>query len=937
MEVGASHFRYGEEEFNLAPVRDISEREQADEESALERVDRVLLGSRDLDRMSGRVLDTLLDLFACERASVIYPFDPDAPVWRVLVERCRPGYAGVRSAGGELPTTPQIAAMQRACLALDHPLSCGAGSDHPVPEAFRQRFGDRALLTTILRPDNDRPWGLSLIQCDHDRRWSVAEIRLFEAIGRRLSAALTTLLELRELRESENKYRRIVDTASEGVWGIDAGHHTTFVNARMAEMLGYSRQEMMGRRVEEFLFEEELADHRQRMENRREGGNEQYERRFRRADGGELWALVSATSVRDDEGRLRGSFAMLTDITERKRMEQALRTNEQRYRDAQFIGRVGNWEYNLQSGRFWGSDEAKRLYGFDPQADAFSTDEVESCIPERERVHQALVELIENDREYDIEFEIRPRNGAEPRILASVARLQRDGQGNPLKVAGVVQDITARKQAGEALQRHKEALERTVEERTAQLRQARDAARAASQAKSLFLANMSHELRTPLNAILGFSNLMRREAGVTPAQAENLDIINRSGEHLLQLINDVLEIAKIESGRLQLEIAPFDLGALVREVIDLMRLRAEQKGLYLRLDQSSAFPRYIEGDEARLRQILINLVGNAVKFTERGGVNVRLGVKDNARHRLLIEVEDSGPGIAPEERRRLFEPFVQTARGSAKGGTGLGLAITRQFVELMGGVIGVESRPGEGSCFRIDLPLASAKGVEPPATEASPGEVIGLLPGQPAFRILIAEDHAENRLLLVRLMEALGLAVRVAGDGEQCVRLFREWRPDLIWMDRRMPVLDGVAASRRIRALPGGERVKIVAVTASVFKEEQPELAAAGIDDLVCKPYRPAEIYACLAHHLGLRYRYREAVAMPSAEAPTPALLARLEVPLRERLREAAEQLDCEGVEALVARVGEREPELARALHTLAERFDYPAILKALEGVERDD
>ena len=274
----------------------------------------------------------------------------------------------------------------------------------------------------------------------------------------------------------------------------------------------------------------------------------------------------------------------------------------------------------------------------------------------------------------------------------------------------LVRDITERKRAEEELRRYKDQLEETVQQRTSELLLARDAAETANKAKSVFLANISHELRTPLNAILGFSSLMRREPDVSPSQQERLDIINRSGEYLLTLINDVLEMAKIEAGRLQLESAPFDLGAMVRDVADMMRLRAEEKGLRLLLDQSSAFPRHIKGDEARLRQILINLTANAVKFTSHGGVTIRLGLRRDDRPHLLIEVEDSGVGIKPEDQKRLFQPFVQLGEPAAQKGTGLGLTITRQFVELMGGSIGVASTPGKGSIFRVELPGGTGGG-----------------------------------------------------------------------------------------------------------------------------------------------------------------------------------------------------------------------------------
>ncbi len=471
-----------------------------------------------------------------------------------------------------------------------------------------------------------------------------------------------------------------------------------------------------------------------------------------------------------------------------------------------------------------------------------------------------------------------------------------------------------RQHAEEELRRYKDQLEETVQERTAQLLLARDAAETANKAKSVFLANMSHEVRTPLNAILGFSSLMCREPELSRSQREALRIINNSGEHLLSLIDDVLEMAKIEAGRMQLEIEPFDLGGMVRGVADMMRLRAEEKGLTLVLDQSSAFPRYIKGDEARLRQVLVNLAGNAVKFTEQGGVTIRLGAKNNACVHLLMEVEDTGPGIPPELRERLFLPFVQLVKSDQQKGTGLGLAITRQFVEMMGGTVGVESTVGKGSVFRVDLPVELSAGSDVAAGPdgAQEGEVLGLMPGQPAYRILIAEDQRNNQLLLVKLMAGIGLETKVAEDGVQCVKLFEEWKPHLIWMDRRMPLMDGAEATRRIRQLPGGPDVKIVAVTASVFKEQQPELFSAGVDDLIRKPYRFQEIYGCLARHLGLKFLYRE----PEAEADasiqvTPAMLAPLPEAVRQRLREALNSLDGDLIAAAIAEAGETDVGLA--------------------------
>jgi CheY-like chemotaxis protein/anti-sigma regulatory factor (Ser/Thr protein kinase) len=440
-----------------------------------------------------------------------------------------------------------------------------------------------------------------------------------------------------------------------------------------------------------------------------------------------------------------------------------------------------------------------------------------------------------------------------------------------------------------------------------------------------------------LNSILGFSAMLRREQALTVDQREKLDIINNSGDHLLALINDVLEVSKIEAGRVQLDIATFDLGIMMRDVVDMMRQRAKEKGLQLLLDQSSDFPRYIRGDEARLRQVLINLVGNAVKYTSEGGVIIRLGTKPNTPEHLLIEVEDTGPGITPEDQKRLFTPFVTVADDAAESGTGLGLTISRHFMELMGGVISVESTPGKGSVFRIDLKIEAVTEEEILALKQvlPAGEVTGLAPGSPTYRILIAEDQREAQLLLSELMRVLGMEVRIAEDGAQAVRLFKEWQPHLIWMDRRMPVMDGIEATRTIRQLPGSEALKIVAVTASVFKEQEQEMLAAGMDGFVHKPYRFHEIYDALAEQLEVEYVYASTPGMEELPAElTPADLAVLPLALREELQSALENLDSEQINAVIRRIGESDEKLRRTLSHYADNFNYPAIIKALTGVE---
>ena len=499
-----------------------------------------------------------------------------------------------------------------------------------------------------------------------------------------------------------------------------------------------------------------------------------------------------------------------------------------------------------------------------------------------------------------------------------------------ISVAGLA--FSAHRYRMRLLERQTIQLEHQVAERTRELRTAKDAAESANRAKSVFLANMSHELRTPLNAILGFSSLVREDPGLPEPRRKDIDIISRCGEHLLGLINEVLDLAKIEAGRKGLEIVPCDLERLVYDVADMVRVRAEQKGLKLEVFKSSWFPRYVRVDAGKVRQVLINLLGNAVKFTELGSVTLRIGAEAAG---IVLEVEDTGVGIPREDHERIFDAFVQVGNPGSQKGTGLGLTITRQFIELMGGSISVASTPGKGSLFRAAFPATPVHASEVGAAPDPRGRRFRLQPGQPECRVLIVEDEKENQLLLQRLLLDAGFVVRIAGDGEQGILVFQTWRPHLICMDVRMPILDGVEATRRIRALEGGREVKIVAVTASTSESERGEVMAAGLDDFVRKPYRPAEIFECIGRHLGVAY-LAEGGDAPARPASPPSLtaddLAMLPAEVRAELRTAVIELDRQRLAAAIGTVSEHDAALGAVLARYAERFAYTAILKALDG-----
>ena len=659
---------------------------------------------------------------------------------------------------------------------------------------------------------------------------------------------------------------------------------------------------------------------------------------FITAKGKHLWVRAIGNADRIDGVTVR-IYGIFQDITDRKKSEEALKANEEKYRmlfnsNKDSISIVGINSDGTPSDFIEFNDAACETFGYTrEELMSLKLKDLEYEVPEVIMKHR--IETLQAEGRVDFETVIKDKAGKDRILEVKVVLINYESRPALMNIS---RDITERKKAEELLRETNAYLESA----TINANEMAAQAETANKAKSIFLANMSHEIRTPLNAILGFSQLMSRDKHLSDIQKEyNVSII-RAGEHLLTLINDILELSKVEAGRVVLNLTTVDLHTLFNDLQMIFKERAQSKHLQFIFETAENLPRYVVTDESKLRQIFINLIGNAVKFTEQGGIAVRssVDIMNEDTLQLIVEIQDSGPGIPDHELRNLFKHFVQTSTGIKKGsGTGLGLALSRELARLMGGNITVSSEVGKGSLFTFYIEIKEGK-ADPVAANTSK-RVICIDKDQKAFRILVVDDKKENLQVVVDLLKLAGFETNEAVNGEDAIAKFEEWNPDLILMDLRMPVMDGYEATRRIKLTEKGAKTPIIALTASTFDGERRKILSMGIQGYIRKPFREHELFSILGKELGIRYNYEietplssvkylnddEVIAQDIAKLPYSQALLMLD---------AIAVADINKLKELIHSIEHDNLELAQYFMSLAKNYDYEHLQKILniKGIE---
>lgn len=679
------------------------------------------------------------------------------------------------------------------------------------------------------------------------RTWDTQLIPLRNAEGRidRIAGVARDLTAVKAAAQRLAYQSQVLSQVSDVIIALDLGFRVTAWNRAAEKLYGWSEEEALGKKIEDLIpFWSEAGSREDVRRLISEQGSWNGEAREKDRSGRTLWVEMSVSHLRDPDGRITGSIAVKRDITAQKLAQDRLKALQDRFRLAVESAEIGLWDLDLDTGDLHWNDTMYKLYGLQPGRVKLSRwTWMDQILPDDlPRIRREISEAMNGNRPFASEFRIRRGDNC-VRHLKSFAKFYRDERNRAIRVSGAFWDISDLKRA------------------QASLEEARRKAEQAAEAKSKFLAAMSHEIRTPMNGIIGMTSLLL-DSPLNDEQRSYATLVMKSADSLLSLINDILDFSKIEAGKVELECIPFSLRACLEEVVGLLSQRAQEKGIDLDLDYPDGEPETVFGDPGRVRQIVLNLVANAVKFTERGSVRIWTEFERATGQQIWarIAVRDTGIGIAPDKIPILFNSFTQADASITRkyGGTGLGLAIVLQLSKLMGGQISVESQPGLGSTFTCRLPFSL-----PPKTGAGDSGPSGAEQASsihrthggaarfPSRRVLIVEDNLVNQTVAVRLLEKTGCIVEVAGNGKQAVEMARQCPYDLILMDCQMPEMDGFKATSLIRSNGSLNRdTPIVAMTAHALKEDRDACLRAGMSDYISKPVRPDVLYQTLARWL---------------------------------------------------------------------------------------